>query len=125
QLLFTIQEDTYIAGLQQAEGQVLAQKAQLEYAQSQLIRYTNLLPEKASSQTDVDNWRYQRDSAKANLETAEANQDLARLNLSYTKIMAPFDGRIDRRLQDPGNFVGSTTDNTVLAQFTQVDSIYV
>lgn len=125
QSLFYIQEDTYIAGLQQAEGQVLAQKAQLEYAQSQLIRYTNLLPEKASSQTDVDNWRYQRDSAKANLETAEANRDLARLNLSYTKIMAPFDGRIDRRLQDPGNFVGSMTNNTVLAQFTQIDPIYV
>jgi len=125
QLLFTIQDDTYIAGLQQADGQVLAQKAQLEYAQSQLIRYTNLLPEKASSQTDVDNWRFQRDSAKANLETAEANRDLAKLNLSYTKIIAPFVGRIDRRLQDPGNFVGSTANNTVLAQFTQVDPLYV
>ena len=106
QLLFSIQQDTYMAGLQQAEGQVSSQKAQLEYAQSQLIRYTNLLPEKAASQTDVDNWRYQRDSAKANLETAEANRDLARLNLNYTKITAPFDGRIDRRQQDPGQSCG-------------------
>ncbi len=125
QLLFSIQQDTYMAGLQQAEGQVSSQKAQLEYAQSQLIRYTNLLPEKAASQTDVDNWRYQRDSAKANLETAEANRDLARLNLKYTKITAPFYGRIDRRQQDPGNLVGSTVNNTVLAQLTQVDPIYV
>jgi RND family efflux transporter MFP subunit len=125
QLLFSIQQDTYMAGLQQAEGQVSSQKAQLEYAQNQLIRYTNLLPEKAAAQTDVDNWRYQRDSAKANLETAEANLDLARLNLNYTKITAPFYGRIDRRQQDPGNLVGSTVNNTVLAQLTQVDPIYV
>ncbi len=125
QLLCLIQQNTYIAALQQAEGQVAAQKAQLEDAQSQLVRYTNLLPEKAASQTDVDNWRYQHDSAKANLEAAEASRDLAKLNLSYTEVMAPFDGRIDRRLQDPGNLVGSSPNNTVLAQLSQIDPIYV
>lgn len=125
QLLFLIRQDTFLAGLQQAEGQVLALKAQLEYAQAQLVRYTNLLPLKAASQTDVDNWRYQRDSAMANLKTAEANRDLARLNLEYTRVSAPLDGRIDRRLQDPGNLVGSGTSNTTLAQLTQIDPIYV
>jgi len=124
QLLFLIRQDTYMAGLQQAEGQVSALKAQLEYAQSQLVRYTNLLPQKAAAQTDVDNWRYQRDSARANLEAAKANRDLARLNLGYTRVSAPFDGRIDRRLQDPGNLVGSG-GNTVLAQLSQIDPIYV
>jgi len=124
QLLFLIQQDTYMAGLQQAEGQVSALEAQLEYAQSQLIRYTNLLPQKAAAQTDVDNWRYQRDSARANLEAAKANLDLARLNLGYTRVTAPFGGRIDRRLQDPGNLVGSG-GNTVLAQISQIDPIYV
>jgi len=125
QLLFLIQQDTYIAGLQQAEGQVSALKAQLEYGQSQLDRYVNLLPEKASAQSDVDNWRYQRDSAKANLKAAEASRNLAKLNLGYTEITAPFDGRIDRRQQDPGNLVGSGPNNTVLAQLIQIDPIYV
>ena len=124
QLLFLIQQNTYKAGLQQAEGQISALKAQLEYAQIQLVRYTNLLPQKAAAQTDVDNWRYQRDSARANLKAAEANRDLARLNLGYTQVTAPFDGRIDRRLQDPGNLVGSG-ENTVLAQLNQIDPIYV
>ena len=96
----------------------------MEYAQSQLIRYSNLLPQKAAAQTDVDNWRYQRDSAQANLEAAEADRDLARLNLGYTRVTAPFDGRIDRRLQDPGNLVGSG-GNTVLAELNQIDPIYV
>ena len=125
QLLFLIQEDTYIDSLHQAEGQVLAQKAQLQYAQSQFTRYSNLLPDKAAAQSDVDNWRFQRDSAEANLKTALANEELARLNLSYTRVIAPFDGRIDRRLQDPGNLVGSSSSNTSLAQMNQIDPIYV
>ena len=125
QLLFLIQEDTYIDSLHQAEGQVLAQKAQLQYAQSQFTRYSNLLPDRAAAQSDVDNWRFQRDSAEANLKTALANEELARLNLGYTRVTAPFDGRIDRRLQDPGNLVGSSSSNTALAQMSQIDPIYV
>jgi RND family efflux transporter MFP subunit len=125
QLLFLIQEDTYIDNLHQAEGQVLAQKAQLHYAQSQFTRYSELLPDKAAAQSDVDNWRFQRDLAEANLKAALANEELARLNLGYTRVTAPFDGRIDRRLQDPGNLVGSSAANTNLAQIIQVDPIYV
>jgi RND family efflux transporter MFP subunit len=124
QPLFLIQQNTYEANLQQAEAQILLQKAQLNYAQIQLERYSNLLPQKAASQTDVDNWRYQRDSARANLQAAVAQRELATLNLSYTQITAPFDGRIDRRLQDPGNLVGAG-ENTVLAQINQIDPIYV
>ena len=124
QPLFLIQQNTYQDTLRQAEGQILLQKAQLEYAEKQLVRYSNLLQQKATSQENVDNWRYQRDSAQANLKVAEAARDLAKLNLSYTEVTAPFDGRIDRRLQDPGNMVGSG-ENTVLAQLNQIDPIYV
>jgi len=124
QPLFLIQQNTYQDALQQAEGQILLQKTQLEYAEKQWVRYSNLLQQKATSQENVDNWRYQRDSAQANLKVAEAARDLAKLNLSYTEVTAPFDGRIDRRLQDPGNLVGSG-GNTVLAQMNQIDPIYV
>ncbi len=125
QTLFLIQQNTYEARLQQAEGQILTQEAQLEYAGNQFVRYSALLPEKAAAQSDVDNWKYQRDAAQANLKTAVAQRDLARLDLGYTKVAAPFDGRIDRRLQDPGNFVGTDNNNSVLAQFNQIDPIYV
>jgi RND family efflux transporter MFP subunit len=124
QTLFLIQQNTYQDTLRQTEAQVLLQKAQLEYAEKQLIRYSDLLQQKATSQENVDNWRNQRDSAQANLKAAEAARHLAKLNLGYTEVTAPFDGRIDRRLVDPGNLVG-TSGNTVLAQLNQIDPIYI
>jgi RND family efflux transporter MFP subunit len=123
-LLFLIQQNTYRSNLQQAEGAVLQQTAQLEYASTELDRYTKLLAQNAAGQTDVDNWRFQRDSAKANLASARAARDLARLNLGYTEVRAPFYGRIDRRLVDPGNLVGSS-EVTVLSSLSQIDPIYV
>jgi RND family efflux transporter MFP subunit len=124
QILFLIQQDTYEDALRQNEAQILLQKAQLDYAEKQFIRYSNLLQQKATSQENVDNWRYQRDSAEANLKAAEAARDLSKLNLSYTEVAAPFDGRIDRRLVDPGNLVGSG-QSTVLAEVNQINPIYV
>ena len=124
QLLFLIQQNTYQDTLRQNEAQIIQQKAQLDYAGKQLIRYSNLLEQMATSQENVDNWRYQRDSAQANLKAAEAARDLSKLNLDYTEIVAPFDGRIDRRLVDPGNLVGSG-QNTVLAEVNQIDPIYI
>jgi len=124
QLLFLIQQNTYRENLRQAEAAILLQKAQLEYAETELTRYSKLIQEKAAAQTDVDNWRYQRDSARANLLAAEAKRDLAQLDLSYTEVKSPFDGRIDRRLQDPGNLVGSG-ESTVLAEINQIDPLYV
>jgi RND family efflux transporter MFP subunit len=83
-----------------------------------------LIQDNAVAQADVDNWRFQRDNAAANLRSAEAQRDLAKLNLDYTLVTAPFDGRMDRRLADPGNLVGSG-GNTVLAQINQIDPMYV
>jgi len=125
QLLFIIQQNTYFANLQQAEGSVLNQKAMLEHAKIEFARYTKLYEQKAAADTDVENWRFQRDSAQANLLSAEAQRDLAKLNLGYTWVVAPFTGRMDRRLVDPGNLVGTAASNTDLAELTQIDPLYV
>ncbi len=124
QLLFLIQQNTYQAQLQQAKASILTQKAALFHAQTELTRYSKLQQEKAASQTDVDQWLYQRDAAKAALLNAEAQRDLAQLNLDYTRVTSPFDGRIDRRLRDPGNLVGSG-ESTVLAEVNQISPIYI
>ncbi|MEN6439274.1 MAG: efflux RND transporter periplasmic adaptor subunit [Syntrophobacter sp.] len=124
QQLFLIQQNTYQARLQQAEGNAMTQRARLDHAKNELTRFTNLFNQKAAAQTDVENWRFERDSAQASLVAAEAQRDLAKLDLAYTMVTAPFGGRIDRRLVDPGNLVGSG-GSTVLAEISQIDPLYV
>jgi RND family efflux transporter MFP subunit len=124
QPLFVIQRNTYEDNLRQAEAAISQFRAQLLFAESQYTRFTNLIQHNAATQSDVDNWRYQRDLAQANLKSAESQRDLAKLNLDYTLVAAPFDGRMDRRQVDPGNLVGSG-GNTVLASINQIDPIYV
>lgn len=124
QQLFLIQQNTYEAKLQQAQAEVLAQKANLEHADTEFARFSKLFQQKAAAQTDVDKWRYERDAARATVLAAEAKRELAKLDLGYTKVTAPFDGRIDRRLKDPGNVVGAG-EETVLAEINQIDPIYV
>src|SRR5262249_41928253 len=124
-LLFTIQQDQYKAQLQQAEASLAAQKASLWHANTELVRYSKLLKEDAATQTQVDQWRYQKEAAEAGVLNAQAQVELAKLNLSYTMVKAPFDGRIGRHLVTPGNLVGTAGQQTTLGQIDQLDPIYV
>jgi len=101
QPLFVIQQNTYQDNLRQAEAAILQFRAQLQWTESQLTRYSNLIQHNAAARSDVENWLFQRDTAAANLRSAEAQRDLAKLNLDYTLVTAPFDGRMDRRLWTP------------------------
>lgn len=123
QLLFLIQQNTYEAKLKEAKAQVLADKARLMHAETEYVRFSGLLKQNAAAQTDVDKWHYERDSAQAAVMAAEANVDLAKLNLDYTEVRAPFTGRAGRRMKDPGNLVGAG-EKTVLAEINQIDPIY-
>jgi len=124
QPLFTIQQEQYQAQLQKAEASVLSEKAQLEHAQTEFDRYSRLVKQDAAAQTDVDRWHYERDSRRAAVMAAEAQVVLAKLNLSYTRIIAPFNGRMGRHLKDPGALVGAG-EKTLLAEINQIDPIYV
>ena len=110
QLLFTIEEGPYVA-------QVKLNEAALVRAQSELERQQAMMKQNATARTTVENWVSQRDQAQAQL-------DLAKINLGYTKVTAPFTGRIGARQVDTGNLVGSSGP-TVLATLEQLTPIYV
>ena len=122
-LLFTIQQDIYHAQLQQAQSQLQSVQAQLLHAQTEFDRYSGLFQQKAASAVDVDTWRANRDQAQAGVLGAQAQLEIAQINLGYTTVTAPFDGRMGRHLIDPGNLVG-TDGQTKLAEINQIDPIY-
>lgn len=123
--LFTIQQDQYKAQLQQAQAAVDAQRAALRHAQTELGRYTTLAKEDSAPETQVDRWQYERDSALAALHSAEGQLVLAKLNLGYTDVRAPFDGHMGRHLVDPGNLVGGLGQPAALAVIERIDPLYV
>ena len=111
QLLFTIEQPPY-------QDQLKLNQARLDQAKSDYARQKELLKENANSQSNVE-------TSYSNLQQAEANVDIAKTNLTYTEVRAPFDGVVGRRQVDPGNFVGATAGGTVLATIMQISPIYV
>jgi RND family efflux transporter MFP subunit len=124
-LLFTIQQDQYKDQLQQAQAQLLTAQASMTYARTEFVRYSKLVKQDAATQTEVDHWTFEKASAEASVLNAQAQVALAKLNLSYTEVRAPFDGIVGKHLVDPGNVVGGGGQQTALAEITQLDPIYV
>lgn len=123
QLLFVIEPQPYEARVQLAQANVEQQKATMDRAQQEYARQLRLIKQNATSQSEVEKWQSESDAAKAALNQAQANLKLAQINLGYTRITAPFKGRIGRRLEDPGNLVGSGSP-TKLATLYRLDPIY-
>jgi RND family efflux transporter MFP subunit len=124
-LLFTIQQAPYKQQLEQAQAQVLAAQASLAYAKTEFARYSALVRQDAATQTEVDHWNFERQSAAAQLLSAKAQVEIAETNLGYTEVRAPFAGIVGKHLIDPGNVVGGDAQQAALADITQLDPIYV
>lgn len=123
-LLFEIDPTTYIAKVKQAEAELAGAKAQLVNAQADFDRQAQLLKTSVTAQTTYDQAKAKRDSASANVDNQEANLIIAKTNLDYTKVMAPFDGVVTKHLVSVGELVGNGVA-TKLAQIVQLDPIYV
>ncbi|WP_437188071.1 efflux RND transporter periplasmic adaptor subunit [Planctomicrobium sp. SH668] len=120
--LFLIDPDTYAASVDSAKAALKRAEAQLLLAEQQLTRTAQLTRENASTASAMETQQAMRDSSAADVEAAKAALKQAELNLSYTVVTAPFDGRMGRHLIDVGNLVTSGT--TILGSLQSVDPIH-
>jgi RND family efflux transporter MFP subunit len=120
-LLFVIEKAPFEAEVAAAKASVERASAALELAQANLRRTTQLSASNAISKQQLDVDQAELATAEANLSAAKATLRQADLNLGYTEIRAPIDGRIGRHLIDVGNLV--LPDQTLLAVIESTDPI--
>ncbi|HTL57881.1 MAG TPA: efflux RND transporter periplasmic adaptor subunit [Candidatus Limnocylindrales bacterium] len=126
-LLFVIDPKPYQAELDRVVAQKGEAETKLELARNDLKRAESLRGGKALSEEEYDNRSKAVRQAEASLAAAQATEAVARLNLNYTRITAPINGRIGRRLVTTGNLVqlqASSGASTLLATIVSVDPIY-
>lgn len=110
----------YQAKLDQAQGQLKQSLSQLNQAQSDLARFQTLAKQQSIAKQQVDNQVALVDQLKGAVDSAKAAVDDAKLQLSYTKITAPIDGRLGLRNLDEGNLISAAnTDGLVVITQTQ------
>jgi multidrug efflux system membrane fusion protein len=124
QALATIDAREFEIALQQAVGARLRDEAQLENARVQLQRYQTLLSQDSIARQDVDTQRAAVKQLEGTIVIDRANENTARLNLGYTRIVAPVAGRVGLRPIDVGNYIGAG-DAKGVAVITQLAPIDV
>lgn len=122
--LFTIEDDTYKAQVDQAQATLASAQASQVGASQEYDRQLNLSTQRITTQTAVDSARATRDQANAAILNAQASLDLAKINLGYTTVAAPFDGTVTAHLVDVGSLVG-VGGPTTLATIVQTNPLYV
>jgi len=123
-LLFSIDQQPYLAALDEAKAALAIAEAELRLARATKIRKENALLDNAVSEVDVIDARAQLGKAEAGIMAAKAAVRTAQLNLSYTRVTAPISGRIGRSMVDVGNLVGAG-DRTELTTIVKDDPVYV
>ena len=125
-LLYVIDPRQYEAVAEQARGQLADAKARVVLAERELERAQQLIKTQAVAETIVDQRRQQLESAQASVLQAEGALQRADLDVEFTKVRAPIDGRISRHLITVGNLVqGSESGATLLTSIVSLDPIHV
>jgi len=123
-LLAVVDPRPYDVALQQAIGQQQKDEALLKNAQLDLERYRKLVSQDSIARQQLDTQQSLVRQYEAALVIDQAAVDAAKLNVTYTKIVAPLTGRIGLRTVDPGNYV-SMSDATSICIIIQVQPISV
>lgn len=122
--LYQIDPATYKAALASAQAELARAEANLAAAEARESRYKNLVAIKAISQQDYDDAQATLGQTKAGVQLAKAGVTTAKINLDYTRVLAPIDGVIGKSNVTEGALVNAG-QAAVLAEIQQLDPIYV
>jgi multidrug efflux system membrane fusion protein len=122
-LLFVIDPRPFQADLDQAQGQLQSDSAQLELNQSNLQRDEKIGTQHFVSEQQIDTDKANVKNYQGAVARDQASIDRAKLNLEYCYVRSPADGRTGRRLVDPGNYV--STGAVILVNIQRQDPVYV
>src|ERR1700730_6052968 len=123
-LLFTLDARQIDAQIEQAEGVLVKDQAQLEGAQRDFKRYGELIGKGATTQVNLDNAKTAADILIGTIKADQAALDNLKVQKSYTLIRAPFSGRISAANVKVGNFV-RPADTAPLAVINRMAPVYV
>jgi membrane fusion protein (multidrug efflux system) len=118
--LFEIDPREFQASYDQAQGNVSQYQATLANAKTTVARYTPLAKDKAISQQELDDAVTKERTAQANLESAKAALDRARLNLNWTKVTSPIEGIAGVAKSQVGDLVNRVTVMTTVSQVNPI-----
>jgi RND family efflux transporter MFP subunit len=125
-VLFEIDPLTYQAALDNAEGNLASMQARLVRLDADFARARRLLSSGAMSREDYDRIAGDRGEAAASRQALKAAVERAKLDLGYTKVTAPVNGRTSRYVVTVGNLIqaGDQGGGTLLTTIVSVDPIY-
>jgi RND family efflux transporter MFP subunit len=122
--LFTLDGRAIEAQIAQTEGQIARDQAQLEGAERDVRRYTDLVAKAATPTVNLDNAKTQSDVFKAAIQADRGVLENLKVQLGYTKVTAPITGRISVANVKVGSFVRQA-DTTPMATINQMAPVYV
>ena len=124
-LLFVIDDRPFKAELGSKEAAVAKAEALLLKASSRMTRYERVRSSGAVSADDFDQATADLKQAQSELMSAKADAEIARLNLEWTRVKAPIDGQVSRKLVTEGNnVIGGSGQMTQLTTITSIDPLY-
>lgn len=113
QVLAVIDPRPYRAALLQAQGALMRDRAQLANARVLLARYNMLLNEDSVARQDRDTQAALVGQLQGTIAIDQGAADQAKINLGYTRIVAPVAGRIGLKVVDIGNYIGAGDTNGI------------
>jgi membrane fusion protein, multidrug efflux system len=123
--LYEIDPRQHQVSLGSAEAQAASAQGSLEFARAEYNRVRGLVQKRAASPEELDMWTAKQALAQGDVSKAKAAVAQAKLDLEFTKVAAPIDGKISRTQVDVGNLVNAGGGETLLTTLVSVEPVHV